>query len=128
MLFKRRRALPEVDNDIMYCASVAANEFDFLEWRNLVVHAAQRALATIKGDAALRDSSFQTMSGKLFLAERPGKVAPEVFVSFRLDNKSAWQIYRLKYHGQNRFGALSLLPASKLGCRRSNCRLRLRPP
>ena len=85
------RIAPEVDDDVVQCAGGAAHQLGLLEWGRLVVHAAQRSLQPVEGDAALYERVIELVRLELAAAPGTGEKAALVFVLFQFEHEGPFQ-------------------------------------
>src|ERR1700737_4527087 len=80
-----------MDNDVKDRSGCTAHQFDFGEWRHLVMHSPQGSLAFVKRNIALRDVKVQTARREFLAAERASEEAALVFMPFRFNHESTRQ-------------------------------------
>ena len=97
-LLERRRGGPQVEHDIINRSLRATNELCFFVRRDLIMHASQRSIFLIEGQAALHKVRVQSVRLELIPAKRPRKKSSFVFDSFRLDDERAFQLRFFEDH------------------------------
>src|SRR5688572_28980893 len=87
-LFESVLAGPQVDDDVVDRSTGAPHQLGLLVRRSLIVHAAERSLLLVEGDAALRESWVQAARLEFPPAPCSRKKPPLILDLFRLDDES----------------------------------------
>src|SRR5262245_23048931 len=85
---KCRRPWPQIEDDIEDQAAGRAHKLCLFARRDLIMHAAQCAAATIVGNVALDKAAGQSMRGEFLDAEAAREKAPLIFMSLEVDDEN----------------------------------------
>ena len=98
VLSVRRRAWPQVENDVVDRPSDAPNHLRFLERRGLVVHAANRSSSVIVRDARLNDLGIEPVGGHLVSTRDACEEAALVLMPLGLEHDDSRDGEGLEFH------------------------------
>jgi len=89
ILFKSRRVLAQVDDDVINGSRGATNKLGLGKWRDLKVHATQCAFALVQRDVALFHVRIDAMRLKFLSAKCAGEKPAAVCVRFQVNDERA---------------------------------------
>ena len=118
VVLKRGRIKPEVNDDVEYRTARATYQFCLRMRRNLVMHAAQRALSCVEGNATLHEFRVQPVSPELAHAPGAREKAALVWFGLELNVENSWNLGFSEYHAAKsslkRTAVIQVLSISKI--------------
>src|SRR3989344_6082853 len=95
-----RRVGPQVENDIVYCPTRAADYLCLRMRTRLEMHAAQRPRFAVESRTALHHTAFEAPFCRFFFIPRPREKTAHVLEALDLDNVDAWYFGLGEFHSR----------------------------